>query len=82
MDRSQGAQVEIDPAQGLPEVSPPKLPRESIEGGKIMSVQTVTPQRPEGSLSKLVLVTVLCVGYATILAALAYPIYMHLFVFD
>jgi hypothetical protein len=47
-----------------------------------MSSQTLTPHAPEWSLSKFVLVTVLCAGYAGILLALLYPIYMHIFVFD
>jgi hypothetical protein len=47
-----------------------------------MSVQTMSPQAPAWPLSKFVLVIALGAGYATILLALLYPIYMHLFVFD
>ena len=47
-----------------------------------MSLQTVTDQGPERSISKILFVTVLCTAYAGILASLLYPIYMHLFVFD
>ena len=47
-----------------------------------MSVQTMSPQPPAWPLSKLVLVVALSAGYAAVLVALLYPIYMHLFVFD
>jgi hypothetical protein len=47
-----------------------------------MSSQMVTVRGPERSLSKYVLMIALCAGYAAILAALLYPIYMHMFVFD
>jgi hypothetical protein len=47
-----------------------------------MSSQTVTSQRPEWPLSKVVLATALCAGYAVVLLSLLYPIYMHIFVFD
>jgi hypothetical protein len=47
-----------------------------------MSSQSLTPHAPGWSLSKFMLVTALCAGYAGIVLALLYPIYMHIFVFD
>jgi hypothetical protein len=47
-----------------------------------MSLQTISPERPTWPLSKFALVIALGAGYAAIVLALLYPIYMHLFVFD
>jgi hypothetical protein len=47
-----------------------------------MSIQLLTTQDGGRTFSKFVFTAVLCVAYASILAALLYPIYMHLFVFD
>jgi hypothetical protein len=47
-----------------------------------MSLQMLTAQDGGRPFSKLVFVAVLGVAYASIVAALLYPIYMHLFVFD
>jgi hypothetical protein len=52
------------------------------EEERIMSLQTLTHQESERSLPKIVFAAVMCAAYAGILAALLYPIYMHLFVFD
>jgi hypothetical protein len=53
-----------------------------VEDNVMSSTHIVPVHAPERPLSKYVLVIALGVGYAAILAALLYPIYMHLFVFD
>ena len=49
---------------------------------KIMSLQMLTAHDGGRPFPKFVFVAVMCAAYVSILAALLYPVYMHLFVFD
>jgi hypothetical protein len=76
------AKSEIDPCQGLHDVTWSNWLCLWSRGAEIMSLQTIPAQASWRPFSKFVFVAALCAAYAIIIAALLYPIYMHVFVFD